>query len=376
MKIGMFTDTWLPTVDGIVTSIQRFRTGLEAQGHEVHIFAPESKNGKLPDDKNIHYFKARTFKQYEDYRMAYMPTKGKNELIEELGIEILHNHGLAFMGVKAMFSARQLNIPILLHFHTWVTDATQYYPFNIREEVLQKATWRYLRSLCQRSDGVVAPSEAAINELKSKIPKMKYTNFVAPGVDFDTFNPDVKGEGVRAKYGLEEADLLVHVGRVSLEKKLELVFEALPSVKKKKPKTKLMIVGSGPALEHYKELAVKMGIHDDVLFTGFVPGEELAAYYTAGDAFVIASSFETLGLVTVEALACGLPVAGLNFRVIPEIVQDGKNGYLFEFNSKDCASKMLMALDAPDEMRNNAHQSVQRFESQKCTKKLVDIYNR
>jgi 1,2-diacylglycerol 3-alpha-glucosyltransferase len=376
MKIAMFTDTWLPTRDGIVTSIERFRESLERLGHEVYVFAPGDNTGTAPEDPRTHYFKARTFKRYDDYRLAFWPAKGKNELLQDLGIELIHNHGLAFMALKAMFSSRQLKLPIVLHFHTWVTDAAQYYPLNIKEEYLKKGTWRYLKSLCQRSDCVVTPSETALNELKAKVPGMRCTAWVSPGVDFGRFNPHVKGAWVREKHGVGEAPMLLHVGRVSEEKNLELIFEALPAVKKQKPGVKLLVTGSGPALDHYKALAKAKNLEGDVVFTGFVPDEDLPAYYATADAFVIASTFETLGIVTVEAMACGTPAAGINCRVIPELIQDGRNGHLFEADPKDCAAGILKTLDAPEEMGRNAFESVQRFDTTECGKRLVEIYEK
>ena len=133
MKIGMFTDTWLPTRDGCVTSIIKYREALEYLGHEVFIFAPGERNMTSPDDDRVFLFKARTFSQYPDYRLALYPSKRKNDLIKENGIEVLHNHGVAFMALKAMIASRFLQIPCLLNFHTWVTEAAHYYPVNIDE---------------------------------------------------------------------------------------------------------------------------------------------------------------------------------------------------------------------------------------------------
>jgi 1,2-diacylglycerol 3-alpha-glucosyltransferase len=287
---------------------------------------------------------------------------------------MLHNHGVAFMALKAMFASRWLDLPVLLHFHTWVTEATQYYPFPIGKDALVKMSWRYLRSLCQRSDGVVAPSETAINELREKVPGMKYTDFVSPGIDFTRFDPSINGSWVREKHDLGNAEVILHAGRVSEEKNLELIFDALPIIRKKKPDAKLLIVGKGPSMGQYRSIVKRKKLQEHVIFTGFVPDEELAAYYASADALVLASTFETLGIVMTEALAMGTPVAGLRHRVIPEIVRDSYNGHLFEYSAQDCAKGILKTLDAPDEMKKNAMESVKKFDSTECTKKLIGIY--
>lgn len=376
MRIGVFTDSWLPTKDGIVTSILRFQDSLESLGHEVYIFAPADKTGQAPVNDHTFYFKSKAFRMYPDYRMAFYPAKNLNKTIKDHDIEILHNHGVAFMALKAMFSSRQLKLPILLHFHTWVTDAPEYYPFNLRPDFLIKLSWIYLKSLCRRSDGVVAPSEAAINELRQRVPGMKYTNSVAPGIDFQRFHPGLKGGWVRMKHELNGHDLILHVGRLSFEKNLELVFDAMPIIKKEKPNAKLMVVGIGPAEQHYKALVKKKGLEKDVIFTGFVTDQDLPNYYAACDTFVLASKFETLGIVMTEALACGKPVAGINARVVPEVVRNGYNGYLFEEKPYDCAEKVLMALESKEKMKNNAIESVKKYDTNECAKKLVDIYKK
>jgi len=107
-----------------------------------------------------------------------------------------------------------------------------------------------------------------------------------------------------------------------------------------------------------------------------VSNEDLPKYYAASDTFAIASKFETLGIVMTEALATGTPVAGINHRVVPEVIQDGYNGHLFEDDPEDCARQILACLDAPDEMRKNAIESANRFDTDKCMDKLESIYKR
>jgi 1,2-diacylglycerol 3-alpha-glucosyltransferase len=376
MRIAMFTDSWLPTMDGCVASAMKFRDGLESRGHKVFIFAPEDNSGVIKEDDKTFLFKAREFKQYPEYRMALSLSRRKDDLLRQHDIEMIHTHGVAFMGFKAMMSSRMLKIPILLHFHTWVTEVSQYYPFNLDDQFVEQLFWLYLKPLCQHSDGVVAPSHNAIEELKKIVPGMAYTDWVFPGIDSDRFNMNVKGDSVRAKYGLENNEVILHVGRLSVEKNLELVLDGMRILKKTRPSAKLLVVGDGPARDIYKNQVREKNIEDSVIFTGFVPSEELPMYYAASDSFVLASKFETLGIVMTEALASGKPVAGVNFRVIPDVIQHGHNCYIFEPTPQDCAEKMLACLDAPDEMRQNAIASVSMFDTDKCMEKMELIYKR
>ncbi len=374
MNIGMFTDAWLPTHDGTVTSIIKFRESLEKLGHKVFIFAPGDTTGPSDYDDNVFLFKAKTFKQYPDYKLAIAPSKWKTDMILENDIEILHNHGIAFMALKAMIGSNLTNIPCLLNFHTWVTEVQEYYPVNLNEDLMVYLSWIYLRVLIERSDGVVTPSNAAMRELKEKCPKMRYTNVVAPGIDFNSFNPNVNGSGIREDLGLENSEVLIHVGRVSKEKNLELIFKALPTIKKEKPNVKLLVIGKGPAKEYYEQMAQQMGLQDTIKFTGFVADEVLPQYYAAGDTFVLASPFETLGIVMIEALAMGLPVAGLNYRVVPDIIKDGHNGHVFKNDPKDCATQILKTLNIRDDLRPNTIATARKFDNMESGKKLVQVY--
>ncbi|MCK4757040.1 MAG: glycosyltransferase [Thermoplasmata archaeon] len=374
MRIGMFTDSWLPTRDGTVTSIIKFRESLELLGHDVFIFAPGDKTMVSPDDDKVFLFKAKTFKQYPDYKLPILPSKWKTDLILEHDIDILHNHGIAFMALKSMIGANLTDRPCLLNFHTWVTEAHHYYPVQLDEDLMVYLSWIYLKILIARSDGVITPSEAALKELKEKCPNMRYSNVVAPGIDGSTFNPQVNGSGIREELGLTDSDVLVHVGRVSREKNLELIFKALPQIKKEKPNIQLLVVGSGPDKEYYEKMVSDMKLQNMVKFTGFVPDEVLPQYYAAGDAFVLASPFETLGIVMLEALAMGLPVAGLNHRVIPDIINVGYNGHLFKNEPEDCARQILATLNNRDELKKNTTLGAEMFDNTESGKKLVQVY--
>jgi 1,2-diacylglycerol 3-alpha-glucosyltransferase len=241
---------------------------------------------------------------------------------------------------------------------------------------MESLSWRYLIPFCQKSDGVVTPSLDAMEELKKKVPNMAYTDWVFPGIDIDRFNPNVKGDAIRQRYGLENNEVILHLGRLSLEKNLELVLSAMTILKKTRPDAKLLVAGDGPARDHYRSLVKDMRLEDNVIFAGFVPDDELPQYYAASDCFVLASKFETLGIVMTEALACGKPVAGIDFRVIPHVIKDGYNGYLFKEDPRDCAEKITRSIDAPADMKNNAVQSISIFDTEKCMEKMERIYKR
>ncbi|MFP4142955.1 MAG: glycosyltransferase [Thermoplasmata archaeon] len=373
MKIAMVTDTWLPTQDGVVNSIIQFRRNLEERGHQVYIFAPGEKNKVSEKDDNVYLFKSKRFRPYPDYRMAIYPTGRTQELLLEKDIDVIHNHGVGFMAVRAMIASKFLELPCVFNFHTWVTDALHYSPLNLSDNILERLTWIYLKYLLRRSDTVITPSQKTLEELKERCSNMHNSAVVTPGIDRSRYNKDVDGESIRDKWGLTDETLLLHVGRIAREKNLELIIDSLPYIKKERSDARLFIVGDGPAKSYYESLVSEKGLEDAVTFTGFVPEEELPNYYGAADTFIFASTFETLGLVMLEALATGTPVVGLDHGVIPEIIDDGNNGLLFQKNPRDCAKKTLEMLRSEKEINNDFMENIP-FDNLDCGKKLEDVY--
>lgn len=370
----MFTDTYLPAMDGVVNSIIQFRESLEKKGHEVFVFAPGKEDRVDPEDDHVFRFKSKTFSMYPDYRMAFYPNNRCHDLVHEIDLDVIHNHAVAFMGIKAMIASKLLEVPCVFNFHTWVTDALHYYPVNLHEDLLTKLTWVYLKYLLRRSDAVIAPSGKTLNELREICPKMCYSRAIAPGVDTQRYNQNVDGSQIVERLGLEDSEVLLHVGRISREKNLDLILDALPIIKRKNGDAKLVVVGDGPAKEYYQKHVEQKGLEDTVIFTGFVPEDDLPRYYAAADVFVISSKFETLGIVILEALATGTVVAGIDFGVIPDIVKSGENGFLFEDDKKDCAEKILLALENRDMVKENGQGAT--FDNRRAGDKLVDLYKK
>jgi 1,2-diacylglycerol 3-alpha-glucosyltransferase len=373
LKIAMFTDTYLPTRDGVVTSILMTRQRLEELGHEVFMFAPEPNND-ADREKGVYYFRAVSFKRYPGYRVAMFPTN-KCEILENLDVDVIHTHGLLAMALRSMFAGRVLRKPVVVSFHTMVTEASKYYvKMPLPDPVLNRLFWIYLRQLLERADAVVVPSEAIKVELGQYAPDMKRIEVIPTGVDCSLFSPEVDGTVMRKRYGLDNEKVVLNVGRIAWEKNLDLILKGFSVMKNRTDDVWLMIVGDGPAREHYMKLAAELGIADRTIFTGFVPDSELPQYYAANDAFVMASKFETQGIVVLEAMACGKPVAGINYRAVAEIVKDGVNGFLFDDSPESCASAMEKALDCSDHVRKAARQSAERYSMTDGIKRLVELY--
>jgi 1,2-diacylglycerol 3-alpha-glucosyltransferase len=369
----MFADSFRPMVDGAVVSMETAAGGLERRGHQVVMLAPDP--GTRPSVRwPVHYLPSREFKKYPGYRYAISPSD-MLEFLRKEKVDVIHCHGLASMAILSLTASHVLKIPHVLTFHTMATEAAKYYsPLRIRHDMMEALIWIYLRNLLRRPEVVVVPSAPIKEELLANGARMKMCEVVPTGVDCKRFSPEKYDRQFLAKLGLSGKRVLLHVGRLSLEKRLDIVLKAVKQLAPEIPDLRLLVAGTGPALGHYRKLTDELGISDRVVFAGFLSDEELPTAYASSEALVISSTFETQGIVVLEALASGTPVAGIRFRAIPEFVQEGKNGCLFD--AETCPEAIKRCLARSDSMRINAVSSAREFSVDACTERLERVYER
>ncbi|UCE91382.1 MAG: glycosyltransferase [Methanobacteriota archaeon] len=373
MKIAMFTDSYHPTVDGAVVSMERQCAGLEARGHEIVVIAPDApgrQGGRWP----VHYLPSIEFRSYRGYRIVVSPSDMLEYLRGE-NVDIIHCHGLASMAILSLTAARAMRLPSVLTFHTMANEAVKYYSFfRFREDLLVPLVWTYLRNLLRRPDTVIFPSEPVRREIVDHGVTFK-SDFVIPtGVDCSAFAPANRDESLLSRYGLDGKRVILHVGRLSKEKRMDVVLRAMADLKREDKDLRLLVVGSGPAEQEYKNLARDIGLAEEVVFAGFVPDDILAKAYATCEIVVLASTFETQGLVILEAMASGTPVAGMRCRAIPEFVEDGHNGTLFDEDS--CADGIRRCLRSVDALGANALETARNHSTDAYVLELEAAYEK
>ena len=366
MRIAMMTDSWFPTRDGVVTSICIIKESLEALGHQVFIVAPEPEEEFRQD--GVYYFPAVRFKSYEGYYVPIYPSN-KMEILREIAPDVIHIHGVATMALRGLICGHTLGIPTVMTFHTMVDDAAKYYsPVKLPPETMDRLIWIYLRQILKRMDVVVTPTACIGEELKAHGASCRNLLAIPTGAKTDVFRPGIPCDQIREKYGLAGKRVVIHVGRISYEKDIDMVVRAMRDVD-----AVLLVVGKGPAAEEIKKLVGELGMDGKVIFTGFVPDEDLPAFYNAADIAVSASKFETQGLSILEAMASGRTVACRNGRAFTEIVRDGENGYLFD-DEKGCTEAILKALDAPPEVREASYRTAIENSRERSIERYIRAY--
>ena len=376
MRIAMFTETWYPTRDGVVTSITEFRKGLEKLGHEVFIFAAGSRAArKANTDPHVRLYTGPVFRAYPDYHIA-TDLGPKVNLMRSLGIDVVHTHGTAMMGLKAVRVARLAKLPLVLTYHTRVEDATGYITKKVaREKVLRTLIWQWHRWYFRQCDAIVCPTDAVKDDILRQLRREMRRAYVIPtGVDTERFLSGDR-EAARAKYNLDGRKVVLTVGRVAWEKNVETLLAAAEVLLKERDDLSFMVAGKGPALAHFKAEADKRGLSEHLRFLGFVPDDELPSLYQAADAFLMPSTFETQGIALLEAMAAGLPVAAADTGGPTHFVRAEENGFLFEGRSVDsCVEAVRSAIGAGASVRVKARETAGSYSLAQQTRANVKAY--
>jgi len=297
------------------------------------------------------------------------------------------------MGLIALYISKNLGIPVIGTLHTNIQEAIHYLIKTKRlQKKLKEIAWKYLRVYFNRCDKVIVPSEFMVKECRKN--GIKNVVFVPNGINLKRFKPLGGGrkekEKIRKKLkfdilsknlskNLSKKIIILFIGRLVREKNLDIVIGSASEIKAESKKTgrdiHFLIVGDGPAKEYYKNLTKKHGVEDIFTFIGRVERENIIDYFKSGDIFVFPSIFETQGIAGIEAMACGLPVAGAKYLAIPDLIKDGYNGYLFApRNKKECISAVLKTIKERKKLSLGAIKTAKKYSIEKCTNELIDIY--
>jgi len=375
MRIAFFSDTWIPNKDGVVTTMLNYRRELEKRGHDVFVFASaDPKTIRQNTDPKTFLFRSLTFPPYPQYKIALFPFPAKKKALEN-GVQIVHCHGIA-MGLPALTTARDLELPSIATLHTLIPAATRFITNSeVGQRLAAKIAWKAMAAFYSRFDLVTVPSHVIQRALREH----GVDSIVVPNaLDTERFRPEIDGSAVRRKLGLRKGERMVlTTGRVSREKNLDVLIRASQGVEK----ARFVIVGDGPARKELMRLAHSEGVASRFVFTGLVSDADLPRYYAACDVFATASTFETQGLALLEAMASGKPAVAADALALPEEVKNGKNGFLFKpFSEAECAAKISAVLNADKKtyasLAKNARKTAEQYSIPASTRKLLAVYEK
>ena len=372
LRVLIVTDQYEPMVGGVPTVTRELARGLAERGHAVEVLAPSvtgrsaiGSAGDEPGRLTVARRGSVRWPWYEDQRLGLLGRAAAGQLIGGFAPDVVHVHSPLTLGAAARSAARRRRVPVVYTNH--------YLPANVHPTAdradraaararpaasgdpavgstapatrLSSATrataaavggaagalfdvgfYGYLTAFANRCDRVTAPTATALLLLRDhglRAPSQVVSN----GVDLDLYSPGAADESLRSRYALPAGrPLILSVGRLSPEKRADVLIEALAT--QDVADTVLALAGSGPDEGRLRELAARRGVAERVRFLGFIPGTDLPGLYRLADVFAIASEAELQSLVTMEAMASGLPVVAVNAGALGELVHAGENGFL------------------------------------------------
>jgi glycosyltransferase involved in cell wall biosynthesis len=382
MRIAIFTNNYLPNPYGVPTSIETFRRDFEKLGHQVFIFAPHWP-GYKDENPNVFRYPSLDINIKFRFPLAIPFSPKMDKIIAKLDLDIIHSQHPNLLGTAAKKWARKLacrrggkKIPLVFTWHTLYDQYTNFVPF-IPPRISAGFMIRKAVEYANEADAVVVPTDSIIPILRDW-GVTKAINPIATGVVKEEFE-NADGKKIREKYNIADDEiLLVLITRITAEKNVEFLFDALGQVLKK-DKIKFLLGGDGYLMPKLKQRAKGEGLADKIIFSGVISHDEIKDYLAAGDIFVDASKSETQGMGLSEAMYSGLPVVAVAASGTNSLVQNNVNGILVSEN-KDEFSRAIEKLVADANLRQEMGEASKKiarenFTSDVCARKMLDLYS-
>ena len=331
MKIGLFTDTFYPEINGVATSCLNLERELTRRGHEVHVFAPKCKGWEENQRDHVHYLASAPLLVLRDRNVAF-PTPITSWEAEKLDFDVVHTNSEFIMGIFGRHVAHSNGCALVHTYHTVWEDYTYYITHGHADETARSIARKYSQWWCNRFDRVITPTVKTL-DLLHRYGVTTAIDVIPSGMDVARFSPAGHSAGevaaARAECGVQPGErVLLNIGRIAREKNLERVMRVFPRLLEACPDVRLVLVGEGPLAGELREQAQALGVGEHVSFAGPKPWETIDRYYAVGDVFVSASRSETQGLTYIEAMASGLCVCAVNDACLSGVIEDGVSGVL------------------------------------------------
>jgi len=346
MRILIATDTYFPTVGGMPVAIRQLTQGL-IKNHEVIIIAPSQTT--------------KTYKEYEGkvviQRIGSLNIVKEREfriplhifqivnIIKTFQPDIIHIMSPGIIGDTAIFAAKRLHIPLIGTGHILAENMLS--PFHLPpgiEQAVGFALTKYLIATYSKLDNFTTPSPAAKKHFIHNGLKIPITP-ISNGTNLARFQQldKKKLEEIKKTYHITEVPHILYLGRMDKEKSVDVLLRAVALLK---IPFKLLLIGKGVEQKNLESLVASLKIEDKVQFLGHIPDDDVSALYQLSDVYVMPSDVELQSISTIEAMAAGLPVIAANALALPDLVQDGENGFLFTpGDEKELATKLTRMLE-------------------------------
>ena len=382
MRIAIFSETYLPDVNGVATHIKTLKDGLEALGHEVLIVKADATSRKNFIEKDVMHCPAITAKRLYNYSISSPVSIQRLTMLKKWNPDIIHIQNEFGIGLSGAFIAKMLKKPLVYTLHTMYDDYIYYIAHKPFVPLVKTMSHKYCKSLAKKASALTGASQK-IEDYFRECGVSKPVNIIPNAVELDIFAKDKISKNqlidIKQKYNISD-DLTVacFCGRLGKEKSVDVLLNYWAEKVKADDKLRLFIFGDGPDREELQELAKELHIDNTVFFTGKVQHTELPPYYAVCHMYITASLSENYSISMLEAMASGLPVVHLYDEKNESQTIEGLNGFVFH-NSDEMYETITKIRDmTPDkklELAENVKQSVKNSGAEDLARYIVDIYN-
>jgi len=379
LNIGLFTETYYPEINGVANSVYMLKTELEEIGHTVYVFTTTTP-GAPEFEHNVFRVPSLPCILITERRVGLFYQPKLASLIKKLNLDLIHTHTEFSLGIFGRIMAKELKLPTVHTYHTIYEDYTHYITHFKTLDKRAKAFVRVFTKICCNTvEQVIVPTEK-VRDLLLKYSVYRDISIVPTGVNLKKFNPELYPKEevlkLRQHFGLKAEDkVILYLGRISKEKNIAEIIEAMPEYMRTRDQVRFLIVGGGPEMENLKQTVAEQKMQDKIIFTGPQPWDNIGLFYQLGDVFVSASQSETQGLTYIEAMAAGLPVVARKDKCLEDILEPGWNG--FDFTDRN---GLMDGLDAVFFNKNNtpfgknARYKVRKYSSEEFARNVEGVY--
>ena len=383
MRIGIFTDTYTPFINGVTTSVLMLKKSLEKKGHTVYIVTVNAENMKYQMEENGKVVRIPGIPiGIYDYRLTGIYPIKAIRMIRKWNLDVIHSQTEFGIGTFARIISKQLNIPLVHTYHTMYEDYVHYITHGYFNRSSKKIVEYLTLFYCDKTiSELVVPTKKAYELFKQKYKVDRNVYIVPTGIDVEKFYRENNNKldilKKRKELGIMASDFVImFVGRVASEKNLDLLLSVMKSLVSVSSKIKLLVVGDGPDSDKCQKYVQRNRLENNVIFAGKVPWNLINSYYLIADCFATASHTETQGLTVIEAMAASLPVVAIDDDSFTDTVIDGLNGLIFN-NKRDykkCILRLFEDKELLAKLSSQARISAETHSSKYFAEQILDVY--
>lgn len=361
LRIGLFTDTYAPQVNGVSISLQLISDGLRRRGHQVTIFAPRFP-GYEDNETNVMRLPSLKYLNNPPIYVAVLGTPRSTWSLTRKHFDVLHAHSPASVGLLAYLTASTKRLPLIYTYHTSITDYTHYVKFIGGSSIIKHAASWFSTTSTNLGDQIVVPSpkfHRLLLEQKVKRP----IHIIPNGINLGGFKSAKSPGSFRNRLGMQpDAPILLSVGRIDPEKRLDFLIDAFDRIADHVPNARLVFAGDGSARKKLEEHAASVRSKDRIHFLGMVNRADLPDLLHDAAVFLSASTTEVHPISVIEAIAAGLPVLAVQDEAFEGMVIDGENGHQTLLDVNVYSDTLLSLLKDPERLSRYGKRSAELSE--------------